>query len=196
MEPAPGLEAVVRHWFSDRGLPQHGTIGLHLRLRASAPVVAGAPGAPASARPLSPFASACADSPDAVLAALALVQRRRLEDEADVLDGGDPEGDGSAPPGSATSPAQMLNGTTLLVATDDTSHPCFTRVTAAFPGAVVLVASDGVMRDEECAEASFQQEVLARTAGFVGVGSSMFSTTVHWVRTLRFGYPPESTVFL
>ena len=42
----------------------------------------------------------------------------------------------------------------------------------------------------------FQQEVLGRTAAFVGVGSSMFSTTVHWIRTARFGHATDTTAFL
>ena len=210
LEPAPGIEAAVRHWFAQAGLPQHAPLGLHLRLRAPGP----SGGASA-------FGDACAADPAGVVRVLAKLQ--------DWLQNGDIAGDGGGGDedaeaeaaeaaaaaaaaaagdggGNATAPAvsprlalllEGLRDVELLVSSDDAGHACTAGVLAAYPGPSRLVDGGRVLSSgEECAGSGFAQEVLGRTAGFVGVGSSMFSTTIHWIRTARFGHAAASTVFL
>ena len=58
LEPAPGIEAAVRHWYAERGLAQHGVLGAHLRLKNDGP-----------------FARKCAANPWAVVRMLARLQQ-------------------------------------------------------------------------------------------------------------------------
>lgn len=87
-------------------------------------------------------------------------------------------------PGAADQP--------LLVASDNFGSPCAAGVLAAFPRHV-KVESGGALRG--CEETAFIQEVLSRTAGFVGNSLSSFSVAIHWARTARYGKPTNTSVF-
>ncbi len=89
----------------------------------------------------------------------------------------------AATPGAADAP--------LLVASDNFGSRCAAGVLAAFPWHVKVEA--GGLRG--CDQTAFVQEVLGRTAGFVGNSLSSFSVAIHWVRTARYGRPTNSSVW-
>ena len=79
----------------------------------------------------------------------------------------------------------------LLVASDEFDGPCAVAVMKAFPNHK-RVESGGVLSG--CAESAFTQEVLGRTAAFIGNSFSSFSIAAQWVRLAR-GRPAASNAF-
>ena len=80
----------------------------------------------------------------------------------------------------------------LLVASDQFSSNCASAVLKAFPNHK-KVESGGALHG--CDETAFIQEVLGRTAGFVGNSLSSFTVSIHWARTARYGHPTNTSVF-
>ena len=83
-----------------------------------------------------------------------------------------------------------LGAPCVMVATDSWRSKCVRAVLRAFPDAI-KVGSWG----EGCHGSAFVQEVLARTAGFVGNGVSTFSGVIHSVRVGVHGHPVNTSVW-
>jgi hypothetical protein len=77
----------------------------------------------------------------------------------------------------------QTNAQRVLLATDDITSTCARTLLETFDA---LNVESGVWVPNACQEAVFVQEVLARSAGFIGHGGSTFSIAVEEIRRLRY----------
>jgi hypothetical protein len=82
-----------------------------------------------------------------------------------------------------------------VLATDDYGSACAAAVRRVFPGAIMLRDASRFSA-LSCRAALVDQEVLARSAFFIGDSRSSFSQAVHQIRTLRHMRNASTTLWL
>ena len=87
------------------------------------------------------------------------------------------------------------SGPATVLATDDYDSACAVAMAKAFPHTILLKEASRFVA-ASCRESLFDQEVLARSAAFVGDSMSTFSQAINQIRTLRFGRSTSSTVWV
>ena len=92
--------------------------------------------------------------------------------------------------------AELTNNAPLriILASDDYNSVCAKLVQISYP----VITLDGASRflSESCQGAIFDQEVLGASSFFFGDKMSTFSQAIHQIRTLRYGHPVDSTMWL
>ena len=84
----------------------------------------------------------------------------------------------------------------LALASDDYQEPCVINVEQSAQRTVHIELTGLSGPTSSCVNSIFIQEALAQSAVFLGIAKSTFSTSVDWIRRLRYGYAPETSMLV